>query len=487
MKEWLEIEFKTADFGDKRLLKRMKIIFERFAESPMNSIKSAFKGWEEVVAAYRFFRHKQTTVESILKPHQDATLQRIKEHKKVLAIQDTTELDYTKKKCLEGTGPLSHVDRQGFFAHNHLIVTPDHLPLGLWDTKIYARDKNEHGKSEKRKQKPIEEKESYRWLEGYCNACTLAELVPGTKIISCLDREGDIFEIFDEWDQRHSNGLITADWLIRCKHNRNIAYLNDEEEKATDKKIHDLLAVAPVLGTINVHVKKKEQNKKVKGGNRKKTTRTARHALLEIKSTKITLKPPYRKDKKFSEISFNVVMAKEKNPPKKEDAIDWVLLTSLDITDFDSAIDVIELYRARWEIEVFHRVLKTGCKVEELQLKNDEATKVAISLYMIVAWRVLYVMKLGRECPELPCDVIFEEDEWKSFWVIVKGPEGLEEKPTLGEFVKKVAEFGGFLARKGDGHPGPQAIWQGMTRLRDFTIAWQVYVKKENFIFNPTK
>ena len=230
------------------------------------------------------------------------------------------------------------------------------------------------------------------------------------KFISCADREGDIFDIFDEWNQRRTNDLPVADWLIRCKHNRNITdevNIHEDLEKKTHNKIRDLLETSPTLGTISVHVKKTVQNKKVKDGSRKKVIRSARVAILEIKSTKVTPKTPYRKGEKFSEVSFYVVMAKEKNPPKEEDAINWVLLTSIGITDFDSAIEIIELYRARWEIEVFHRVLKTGCRVEELQLKSDEPTKVAIALYMIVAWRVLYVMKLGRECPELPCDSYF--------------------------------------------------------------------------------
>jgi len=131
---------------------------------------------------------------------------------------------------------------------------------------------------------------------------------------------------------------------------------------------------------------------------------------------------------------------------------------------------MLELYARRWEIEVFHRVLKTGCRVEQLQLKQDDRTKVAIALYMVVAWRVLYVMKMGRGCPELPCDVVFEEDEWKSLYFIEYGPSSLVTPPSLGEFIKVVANYGGFLNLKCDGQPGPQAIWQGMIRLKDFTL-----------------
>jgi len=483
--KWIRQELATADLGDKRLLKRMKLILKRMIESSKESIKSAFKGWAEVMGAYRFFNNEKTSVASVLKPHQDATLERVKEFKRVLVVQDTTELDYTTKKKLEGKGPLSTTDRQGFFAHNQLVITPERLSLGVWNTQIYARDEAEHGKSADRKQKPIEEKESYRWLEGYRDACDLAQLAPGVEVIACGDRENDIYEVFQEWHQRRANGQTAAEWLIRCNQDRRLeseATAQEGEEEIPYQNIREKVEASELLGTFTLRVKKKTQYKKVKG-NRKKTVRSARDALMEVRATKITLRPPYRKGRKLSEVSFSVVMAKEKDPPKNEDPIDWVLLTSLEVADYQSALEVVDLYAVRWEIEVFHRVLKTGCTVEELQLKKDERTMVAIALYMIVAWRVLYVMMLGRECPDLPCDVVFEEDEWQAFWVIVHDghPDALAEKPSLGEFVNKVAEFGGFLGRKGDGHPGPQAIWQGLTKVRHFALAWKVYVKQEGY------
>lgn len=481
MKEWVIKELTTADFGDKRLLERMKLILERLAESPMDSIKSAFKGWKEVMGAYRFFNNKKTCVESILKPHRDATLERVKTFERVIFIQDTSELDYTLKKELEGTGPLSTVERQGFFAHNQLIISPERLPLGVWDTTIYARDEAEHGKAQKRKQKPIEEKESFRWLQGYQAACRLKELAPEVEVVACGDRENDIYEVFQEWDQRKTHEHLAAEWLIRCNQNRVLKIQCDEKE-SSPRNIVEKIQASSLLGEFTLQVKKKIQRKKVKG-NTKKTLRSAREAVMEIRATQVTLRPPYRKGSKLSEVSLFVVMAKEKHPPQAEDPIEWLLLTSLEVTDYPSAIEIVALYAARWEIEVFHRVLKTGCKIEELQLKKDERVKVAIALYMIVAWRVMYVMKLGRECPNLPCDAVFEEDEWQAFWVIVHDghPEALSRKPGLGEFVDKVAEFGGFLGRKGDGYPGPQAIWQGLKMVRHFTIAWQIYVKKEGF------
>lgn len=198
--------------------------------------------------------------------------------------------------------------------------------------------------------------------------------------------------------------------------------------------------------------------------------RSARVAIVEVRATTVTLHPPHRKGKKLPPVTFQVVMAAEKDPPPNQESIDWILMTSLKVTDFNSAVEIIELYRGRWEIEVFHRVLKTGCRVEDLQLKKDQRTKAAVALYMVVAWRVLFVMKLGRDCPDLPCDVVFDEDEWQSVWVICYGEKALAKKPSLGEFVIKVAELGGFLARRADGAPGPEAVWQGLTRVRYFSL-----------------
>ena len=480
MKEWIEQELATVELGDERLVKRMKRILERLSESPLLSLKSALKGWAEVMGAYRFFNNEQTSVEKVLSPHREATLQRIKAYRRVLLIQDTSELDYTAKKKLEGTGPLSDTGRQGFFAHNQLVITPERLALGVWDTSIYARDEEQHPKSQARKQKPIELKESYRWLQGYRDACSLAESAPQTEVIACADREADIYELFGEWRGRFDRGEKAAEWLIRCQHDRRLENIEAPEQTPPPEaypKIREQVQASALLGTLNVHIKAKAQSKKVKGGSRKKVNRSARMATLEIRATSVRLRPPYRKHGELPTVCLQVVMATEKDPPKNEDPLVWVLLTSLSVADFDAAVQIIELYMGRWEIEVFHRVLKSGCRVEELQLKNDERIKVAIALYMVVAWRVLYVMKLGRECPELPCDVVFEEDEWQSLWVICHGEEALKKTPSLGQFVIKVAEFGGFLSRKADGLPGPQAIWQGLARVRDFTLAWQIYGK----------
>jgi hypothetical protein len=470
MDAWVEDEFASAQLGDKRLRERLKLIASRIFDNPQASIKSALRGWTEVIGAYRFFNNSEATIEAILAPHRDATLERVKEHNRVLIIQDTTELDYSSKSKLKGKGPLSTLSREGFFAHNHFVVTAEGLALGVWDTHIYARDPQQHGKATERKQKPIEEKESNRWLEGYAKACNLAQLAKDTEVISCSDREGDIYEVFEDWHQRSGRGEKVAQLLIRLRHDRRIV---DDQQQQVRSKILTKLSSCPVLGTVSVDVKKKTQFKKDKKGNNHKQIRSARKAIVEIRATDVTLEAPARTDRKLSNISLHVVLAQEQTPPAGEEPICWVLLTTLKADDFQGNLEIVQLYAERWGIECFHRVLKTGFRVEELQFKNDESIKPAVALYMVIAWRVLYVMKLGRECPDLPCDVVFEEEEWKSACVIADEPQALKNKPSLGQFMLLVAKFGGYLGRKSDGPPGAQAIWQGMSRVTDFALTWK--------------
>ena len=469
--DWVMEEMGTVELGDVRLKRRLQLIVQRMFASPVASLKTACKGWAETIAAYRFFNNEKVTEEAILAAHQEATLQRVRAQESVLVIQDTTEMDYSSKKELEGKGPLSVESRQGFFAHSQYVVTPERVPMGVWGTKIYARD--QLGEKISRKARVIELKESYRWVEGYRDACRLAEMAPDTQVISVCDREGDIYEIFLEWQKRHQQGKTAAEWLIRSCQDRCLEPFSTGHAGTVAGKLRATVEQSSLLGTMEFDVTKHIGNKKVKGS-RIKTVRQARRVIQEIRAIEVTLKAPARKGAKLETVKIGVVLAREKNPPAGQDPIEWVLLTSLPVNDFDAAQKTISLYLARWDIEVFHRVLKTGCRVEKLQLMEAERIKPAIVLYMIVAWRIAYVMKLGRTCPHLPCDVIFEDAEWRAVYHVVERKPAVET-PTLGEMVRMVASLGGHLGRKGDGPPGAQSMWQGIMRSRDFALAWLLF------------
>jgi hypothetical protein len=356
------------------------------------------------------------------------------------------------------------------------VVTDQRLPLGTWRSQIYARDAEQIGVvSAQRKQTPIEEKESYRWLEGYRSACALAEQAPGVQVISSSDREGDVYEVFAQWHQRRQQNLPAADWLIRCNQNRGVRNsLVQALVPGVEARLLEQVAQNPVLGAVLFEVSTKEQSKKLKG-HRQRTVRQGRKVRQEIRVGLITLRPPPRPGHRLPEVTIGVVMATEIDPPPGQDPLNWVLLTSLPVRDLDEAIAVLELYLARWEIEVLHRVLKTGCRIEKLQLQEDTRLKPAIALYLIVAWRILYLMKLGREGPEMPCDVVFEESEWKPLCVIVRGGPPPRQPPPLREVILMIARFGGYLGRKGDGPPGPEIMWRGLQSLKNFSIAWRSF------------
>lgn len=469
-------ELAAVDLGDRRLNRRAARVLVRLCESPLASPKAAMHGGAEVAAVYRLFDHEECTEQAILKPHHAAVLERVRQYPRVLVIQDTSELDYTRHSELEGKGPLASEDRQGFFLHTQWVVTDQRLPLGSWRCQIYAREVEQIGVvSAQRKRTPIEEKESYRWLEGYRSACALAEQAPAVHVISCCDREGDVYEVFAEWHQRRERHQPTADCLIRCHHNRGMLGFADRPlVPGVDARLLEQVAQNPVLGAIGFEVSTKTQFKKVKG-HRQRTVRQGRTVRLEVRAGQVVLRPPPRRGHRLPEVTLGVVRATEIDPPTGQEPIDWVILTSLPVRNFDDALSVVELYRGRWEIEVLHRVLKSGCRIEKLQFESDTRLKPALAMYLIVAWRILYLLKLGRQCPQLPGDALFEESEWKPLCVVVRGGPPPPHPPSLGEVILMIAQFGGYLGRKSDGPPGPEALWRGLQSLKCFSLAWRSF------------
>ena len=259
-------------------------------------------------------------------------------------------------------------------------------------------------KNDKRKQKPIEEKESNRWLEGYRKLCDLSEQLPGTMLVSISDREGDIYECFVE--AACGEGGRRAEYIIRGCQDRS---LPEKLEDGCYKKLMEEVSEKPVLGEVEFKLPKAEN-------------RPSRIVIQSVRAGRVRLKPPYRKGERLPEVEINVVFVEEINPPDGEEPITWLLLTSLAVDTFEQACLVVEYYLCRWQIEIYFKVLKSGCKIEDRQFETSARIKPCIALYMIVAWRVLFVTMLGRECPDLPCTVLFEDedDEWESVYMIAK-------------------------------------------------------------------
>jgi len=457
MNREIGMEVQQVDLGDERLNQRCRSLLETFAADPQASINAACQGWAETQAAYRFFDNDKVTAGKGHQPHREATLERIVQHPVVLIIQDTTELDFTAHPPT-GAGPLTSEDRLGFLDHTVLAATPERLPLGVIEVDTYARSGEGFGESQKRRHNAIEEKETYRWLQGYRAACEVTACVPGTKIVAVADREGDIYELFVE-AQRHPT---PAEYVIRAGKNRSLPKKDSDDDSDTYPKLRDAVAAAPLRTRLEVQLGQTPK-------------RSARTAVVEVRALRVELKAPYRQTGRLPNVTVSVVWVREVDPPEGVEPVDWLLFTSLPIERLEDVLRVVEYYAGRWTIEVFFRVLKSGCRVEEIQLETEARLLPCLMLYRIVAWRVVYVTMLGRECPELSCTVLFTDPEWKSAYRIVRKVDPPVTAPSLKEFLFILAELGGHNGRKHDAPPGPQAIWIGIRRMTDFAQAWLAF------------
>lgn len=458
--DWVENEFFTLNIGDARVDIRLKKILTAFGKIPGAAISRVFRTWGEIKACYRFFSNPRVTPEKILSPHSTATIKRIKAHPVVLLPTDTTSGDYTGKSSIEGLGRLGgnqNGDNLGIFIHPTLAVTPERLCLGVVGAKIWTREikKSKLSKSQKSK-RPVEEKEIYRWIESYNLACEVAEQTPNTQIIAITDREGDFTDLFAEVLKRKKDNPKCADIIVRSCQDRCLEKDSDTEEST---KLRRALSTSPKLGEIEFTIPAAEGRKQ-------------RAVKQTIKTRTITFR-----GNKNRKIRINAVMALEENPPEGEKALFWIFLTTLPIGTFEEAVKIVEYYLCRWEIEIFNKILKSGCKIEEKQLQSGDRLKVLIALFLILAWRVQYLLMIGRACPDMSSGDLFEECEWKSVFRIVNKSEPIPaEPPPLKDFIRMIAMLGGYIGRNNDPPPGPKVMWIGLSRMSDFAMAWEIFV-----------
>jgi hypothetical protein len=351
-------------------------------------------------------------------------------HPVVLCIQDTTELDFTSQPGIAGLGRLSYEAQHGLYVHPTLAVTPEGVALGVIDAWIWARGP---------KDKP-QVKESTRWVEGYDRVAELAETVPDTRLVYVADREGDLRALMDAAARRGT----PADWLVRATHNRSTV---------AGEKLWDRLARSEPLGDVEFWLPAAPG-------------RPARVVRQTLSCQSVTL--PARKG--APAVTVTAILAREEQPPVSQPAIEWRLLTNRTAETLEQVVELIDWYRRRWLIEIFFRIWKSGCRVEALQLGTLERLERALVIYLMIAWRILHLLTWGRDCPELSCEGVFDPAEWQAAWIVAHRRPPPQTPPKLGEMVRLLAGFGGFLGRKSDGPPGPKALWEGMQPVSAFAI-----------------
>jgi Transposase DNA-binding/Transposase Tn5 dimerisation domain len=451
--EWVCEEFAGVDLSDKRLDRRLIKTAEQLASSPASPINEACGDWASTQAAYRLFDNGNASPEVILAPHIQATVKRMAAvGGAVLSIQDTVFFSYGQHPKTRGLGPIGSSNSEherGLIMHNALAFTASGVPLGLLSQNIWARqavpEEGYQEKIERLQCTPIEEKESSKWLQALRE--TLQRAPRGVQVITVADRESDFFEFLTQAKEQR------ARFLIRARTDRLLV----PEESAGFESLLEALARAKVLGTLAV---------KVPGNGKRK----ARKADISVRVTQATIKPPQRRGNAKASgstepISVNVIGATESAPPEGQAAISWVLLTNLPVKDFEAAAEKVQWYGKRWGIETWHKVLKSGCKVEDCLLETAERLARYLTLFSIIGVRLMHVAYLARVQPDLPATDVFSPEEIEALHVHLYKKLPPPEPPSLREVVRMIGRIGGHLGRKCDGEPGMTVLWRGWMRL----------------------
>ena len=437
--DWVIEELATLSLGDERLNKRAQEILSQLSNNPTDSIPVACQGAAETKAAYRFFDNEKVNAEEIQRTHFNSMLARIEKQSVVLIPQDTTVLNFTNQVERNDAGPTTREGTKGMFLHSAIAITPERVCLGVVSSKQWYRNELKNLSRKERTQKdygaPMDTKESFRWLENYRIAQEIALKFPNAMIVSIADREGDIYKIYEEASQNLIQGGPVAHYLIRAKTDRRTC---TEEGRRNAEKIKATLRGKKPLGQITIELPETRKRK-------------ARCAKLNVYSKKVHIALPdkCKKPQDYQPVEITAILCTEVNTPKGAEAIEWLLITDFSILNFEQAYEKIQWYACRWQIEIFFKILKSGCKIEKVQL-TDENFRVCLSFYLIIAWRILYVVIMGRHYPDISCECVFSREEWQTAIVVLYRKKPPKSPPTLNEMIRMVASLGGYLNRKSD-------------------------------------
>jgi hypothetical protein len=455
--EWAETEWGEVDLKDQRLTRRLVSYGRACGEHPAANLPQTCGSAAATKAAYRLLNHPLASLDRFLSAHRESTLARAREHSVILAIQDTTSLNYTTHRATEGLGPIGSKGAHatlGLEVHSLMLSTLKGTPLGLLDIQAWARDPSTYGTAKERAKRPTAEKESQKWLNGYAAADLAATRLETTEVVVVGDREADMFELLEVAVRGR------AKLLVRALHGRKIL----TQEGKVEGILWDRVLAKPVDALRFVDVPGRG-------------TQVARPAQLELRYREVQIARPKGKPGKTRSIrAWAIAVTETEESAGDAEPLQWLLLTTIPITSKEQAEEKVAWYTQRWLIEIYHRVMKSGCQIERRQSTTAESLEAGLAIDAVVAWRVMWLVKLGRESPDLPCSVFFSELEWKSLHCFAnQTPTPPKEPPTLREAVRMVAKLGGFLGRKGDGEPGTQTTWRGLERLTDIAAACSLF------------
>ena len=450
---WINEEFSEIQFSDKRLKSRFFKMANQLSKKSEAPINQACEDWADTKAAYRFFNNEKVSATQIISEHYKRTEERTRNLDTVLVIQDTCYLSYTHHPKTTGLCNIRG-EIKGLVMHTALAVRHDGLPVGILHQKTWSRAPNLK-KSRNYRFVPIEEKEPFKWIDALRESVKLLNTVQKkSQIISVADREADVFEFMDEHKK------LGSSFIIRAKSNRPIN--KAKKRSKTSEMLWGYMEKISPCGIIEVEVPEKKNDHK-------------RVAKVSISFSEVNIQPPTNKTKNKDGDLYGfvvgVVFAKEINPPQDVEGLEWMLLTDLVLKNIEDAAQVINYYKMRWIIESYHKVLKSGCNIEECRLQTADRLIRYITLMSVIAWRLYYITYIARGAEQDSiCTKILTVNEWKALYLKVNREKSLpNEPPTIAQAIHWIARLGGFLGRKNDGQPGITVLWRGWTRLNEIT------------------
>lgn len=450
--QWAEHEFGGAPLGDQRLSRRLVDSAQRQGEQPMRAFTAVARDdWPAVKGYYRLIDQpadSEVTPEHILKPHRERTLRRMQAQSTVLCIQDGTDVNFTTHPQTRGLGVIgtnqTGAQSRGLHLHSTLAVNPDGLPLGVLRSRFEAPEPKARGAAS------AEQKKSFRWIEGLRDCVALAEALPKTRVISVCDREADCYALFAE-QQRTPE----VDLVVRASYDRRLP--------GEPQRLFDTLRATEPCAQMTLEVTRRSARAK-SSKRQARIGRAARTAQLALRYRRVEIVRDPQRPNAQAKLPVTVVHAVENTPPSGEKPIEWFVLTTLAVDSTEQAAEVLRWYALRWRIEDWHRVLKSGCKIDELGHHSAERLERAIAIRMVIAWRVMLMTLLGREAPELPPELLFSDLELRVLGDFAQS-RGRSRPTQLSDAVRLVAILGGYLNRNHDPPPGHQLMWHGYATL----------------------
>lgn len=438
-------DFPNIDFGDKRRNGRFVSIINNISSNAEASIPLQNDSWSNTKATYEFYKNEDISLKSLKKVIADYSCSQICGDQ-VLIAHDFCQISYNNSSA-EGLGYLANSEGRGIITYNSIAISPTGMPLALAYQESFVRKLKDLGKAKKRKENDFKDKESYNWYKGI--KAVNKQLGKEIHKIHIADREADIYELFFCAYEKNT------DLLIRAKHNRALA---------GESPLWDMIAQQPVAAKAVLDIPDSSWKKRV-------------DIEVEVKYQKVEIMRPQVSKNKYACVPMTAIEIRQISPKKEwqDEPLHWKLLTTMDVTTSEDALQCVRWYCYRWLIERFHYVLKSGTKIEELQLQQASSLQKAIHVYSIAAMRIMQLTYQSRHTPEVSCELVLTKEQWVVLYALIhKKPPLADDPPTLGQAAKWIGRLGGHLGRTADGPPGLKAIWKGYRRLCDATATYLI-------------